>query len=56
MSAKIKSQDDTEHPKQDINKTYKWTDEKLMEFSDNKFEQKSQSDTKTVGKGKYENK
>ena len=55
-STKIKSQDDTEHLQQDINKTYTWTDEKLMEFSENKFEQKSQSDTKIVGKGKYKTK
>ena len=41
---------------QDTNETYTWTDEKLMEFSDNKFEQKSQSDTKNVGKAKCENK
>ena len=56
VSAKIKSQDDTEQLQQDINKTYTWTDEKLMEFSENKFEQKSQSDTKNVGKGKYKTK
>ena len=56
VSAKIKSQDDTEHLQQDINKTYTWTDEKHMEFSESKFEQKTQSDTKNVGKGKYKTK
>ena len=40
VSAKLKSQDDTEYLQQDINKTHTWTDEKLMEFSENRFEQK----------------
>ena len=56
VSAKIKSQDVTEHLQQDMNKTYTWTDEKLMEFSENRFEQKIQIDTKNVGKGKYKTK
>ena len=37
MSAKIKTQEDTECLQQDLNKIYTWADENLMEFNENKF-------------------
>ena len=37
MSAKIKTQEDTECLQQDLNKIYTWADENLMEFIENKF-------------------
>ena len=37
VSAKIKTQEDTECLQQDLNKIYTWADENLMEFNDNKF-------------------
>ena len=37
MSAKIKTQEDTECLQQDQNKIHTWADENLMEFNENKF-------------------
>ena len=37
VSAKIKTQEDTEYLQQDLNKIYTWADDNLMEFNENKF-------------------
>ena len=38
VSTKIKTQEDTERLQQDLNKIYTWSEEKIMEFNENKFE------------------
>ena len=56
MSAKIKTQEDTERLQHDLEKIYAWADENLMQFNENKFEQMSHGVTKGVGKGIYKTK
>ena len=53
VSAKIKTQEDTECLQQDLNKIYTWADENLMEFNENIFLKKSHGDTKNISKGIY---
>ena len=38
---------------QDLNNIYKWADENLMEFNENKFEQMSHGATQNVKAGVY---
>ena len=38
VSAKIKTQEDTEHLQQDLNKIYTWADENLIEFNETIWE------------------
>ncbi|MCP4252991.1 MAG: hypothetical protein GY775_06210, partial [Candidatus Scalindua sp.] len=53
VSAKIRTFGDTELLQQDLNKIYKWADENLMEFNENKFEQMSHGATQNVKAGVY---
>ena len=50
VSAKIKTQEDTECLQQDLNKKCTWADENLIEFNENKFEQMSHGETNNVVK------
>ena len=38
VSAKIRTKEDEELLQQDLNTVYRWADENLMEFNENKFE------------------
>ena len=51
VSAKIRTQEDTERLQQDLDRIYTWADENLMEFNENKFEKMSHGYTKNVSKG-----
>ena len=53
VSTKIKIHEDTERFQHELNNIYIWTDESLMEFNENKFEQMRHADTKNVGKENY---
>ena len=41
VSAKIRTQDDTELLQQYINRIYKWADDNLMQYNERKFKQMS---------------
>ena len=56
VSAKIRTQEDTERLQQDLDRIYTWADENLMEFNENKFEKMSHGYTKNVNKGEYKTK
>merc|ERR1712228_1152035 len=56
VSAKIRTQEDTERLQQDLDRIYTYADEYLMEFNENKFEKMSHSYTKNVSKGTYRTK
>ena len=48
VSAKIRTYEDTLLLQQDLDRIYKWADENLMEFNENKFEQMSHGTTTNV--------
>ena len=50
VSAKIRTQEDTERLQQDLDRIYSWADENLMEFYENKFEIMSHGYTKMLVK------
>merc|ERR1711874_499107 len=56
VSAKIKTQEDTELLQQDLNTIYKWANDNLMQFNESKFEQLSHGEAKNVGRGIHKTK
>merc|ERR1712240_892297 len=56
VSAKIRTQEDTERLQQDLDRIFTWADENLMELNENKFEKMSHGYTKNVSKGNYKTK
>ena len=56
VSAKIRSQEDSNNLQQDLDKIYAWADDNLMQFNEDKFQQLSHGVTKNVGKGVYKTK
>merc|ERR1711962_208209 len=56
VSAKIRTQEDTERLQQDLDRIYTWADENLMEFNENNFEKMSHGYLRNVSKGTYKTK
>ena len=55
VSKKIEKDDDKQKLQDDLNKIYKWAEDNLMVFNENKFEQLSYGETKNIDAAKYKN-